>query len=183
MDQVKTADFFAEVDETLDVDEVLELTALVEMQLVAEKAVLAAEELVKAAKKKLRKVQEELLPDAMTAAGVDELKLVSGQKIQITEFVRCHIKKEDKPKAYQYLRDIGSGDLIKNEVSIIFQTGKDTEAAGLMTKLQEMGFLAQQKENVHTGTLQAWAKEQLKEGKPLDKGLLGVFVGQKASIK
>lgn len=183
MDGMKTVDFFAEVDGTLDVDEVIELTALVEMQLKAERAVERVEEELKDAKKNLRKVQEQLLPDAMTAAGVDELKLVSGHKIKITDFVRCHIKKEEKPKAYEYLRGIGSGDLIKNEITIPFQSGKDTEAAELMSKLQDMGFLAHQKENVHTGTLQAWVKEQLKEGRPLDKDLLGVYVGQKASIK
>lgn len=183
MSGVKTADFFTEATETLDVDEVAELTELVEMQLKAEVAVELADKKLKAEKKKLLKIEEQLLPDAMTAAGVVELKLVSGQKITVSEFVRCHIKKENQPRAYQYLRDIGSGDLIKNIVSVNFKSGDDNKACSLMENLEDLGFFAEKKESVHIGTLQAWAKEQLREGKPLDKDILGVYVGSKAKIK
>jgi len=182
-EKAEVTDFFTGEAEGPDSEEVSEITELAEMQLKAEAEVEAAEVELKNKKEKLRKISEQLLPDAMNAAGVAELKLVSGQKITVGEYVRCHIKKDDKPKAYGYLRDIGSGDLIKNEVSVNFQSGKDTEAQQLMEQLGEMGFLVMQKESVHTGTLQAWAKEQLKEGRPIDKDLLGVYVGSKAKIK
>lgn len=176
-------DFFDKADDGLDTDEVLEITTLVEMQLKAQKDVEATEEKLKEAKKQLRKIQEGLLPDTMAAAGVEELKLQTGQRIVIEEFVSCSVTKDKKPKVLAYLRGIGSGDLIKNEVSVPFQAGDDDKAQALVTQLDELGFLATQDETVHTGTLKAWIKDRMKEGKPVDKALLGVYVGAKASIK
>ena len=44
------------------------------------------------------------------------------------EKIRAHIKPENIDKAYQFIRDQGAGDLIKNEVSFSFGRGQDIEA-------------------------------------------------------
>ena len=78
---------------------------------------------VKAKKEELRLISEQELPDAMQAAGLNEIVLSSGEKISIGEFYSAHISKANQEVAYQWLTANGHEGLIKNEVSLRF--GRD----------------------------------------------------------
>ena len=63
---------------------------------------------------------EQELPDAMQAAGLNQIVLSTGEKISINEFYNAHISKANQEVAYQWLVANGHEGLIKNEVLLKF---------------------------------------------------------------
>ena len=92
------------------------------------------------------------------------------------------IKKDNEEKAYAWLRKHGEGDIIKNTVTVRFGIEKDNEAKALVDELTEKQWEPERKEDIHPGTLKAWVKNRIEEGKELDMDLFGVWVGQRATI-
>lgn len=60
------------------------------------RAVDQAEQDLKKAKEELRSIQEELLPQAMTAMGLSQLKLESGEKLTVSNYYQASVKVEDR---------------------------------------------------------------------------------------
>jgi predicted NACHT family NTPase len=81
------------------------------------------------------------------------------------------------------LRDNNHGDLIKNTISVDFGRGEDNDAADLKQGLNDMGRSYTDKTGVHPQTLRAFVREQVESGQTLPLDLLGVFIGQKTTIK
>jgi hypothetical protein len=116
---------------------------------------------LKAAKQTLLKLTDEDLPSQMTEIGMTNFTLADGSKVDIKETYGARIKKDNEEKAFDWLRAHGEADIIKNTVTVRF--GKE-------------------KEDIHPGTLKAWVKGRIEEGKELDMDLFGVWVGQRATI-
>ena len=64
---------------------------------------------------------------------------MDGSTVTWKEKIRAHIKPENIDNAYQYIRDQGAGDLIKNEVSFSFGRGQDIEAKQVKEMFRENG--------------------------------------------
>ena len=131
----------------------------------------------------LSQVQEKDLPEAMMECGISEFKLVDGSKITVKPFYQASPPKEKYDEAMQWLRDNGHGDLIKNDVTVSFGKGEDERAVDFKTFLTDHGTSYTDKTGVHAMTFKAFVREQVEAGRNLPFDLLGVYIGQKATIK
>jgi len=130
-----------------------------------------------------RKLTEESIPEAMAGLGMKSFKLADGSSIDVKPFYSASISAARKAEAFQWLRDNGFDDIIKNTVSVRFGRGEDELCARLLDLLGTQGFPAEQAEKVEPMTLKAWVKEQVERGNAFPAELFGAFIGQKATIK
>lgn len=112
------------------------------------------------------KISQVDLPDAMAAINMSSFKLKNGASIDIKKGVDASIKVNDKPSAYEWLREHGHGAIIKHEYKIPFGAGEDEMANRLEKFLEDVLDEHQYNANtsIHTQTLRAWARAQLEEG-------------------
>ncbi len=118
----------------------------------------------------------------METMGVESLT-VDGNKVSIDKFVSARIPETKKQEAFQFLRDVGEGDLIKNEVVVSFSMGQDNQAGSVVADLEDKGFAPVKKQHVHPMTLKTWVKNRIESGKDVDFDLFGVYQGNRAKIK
>ena len=130
-----------------------------------------------------RKLSREVLPSLFSEVGLSELKLADGRKIKVSEYYTATPLKENRGKVFQWLRDNGFGDLVKNQVTCSFGRNEDEKASGLMSDLSDKGLEPAQREWVEPSTLRAFVREQYEAGIELPMDLLGAFVGHKTTIK
>ena len=126
---------------------------------------------------------ENVLPNLFSEVGLSELKLADGRHLKVSNYYGASIKEEKKQAAFNWLRDNGFGDLIKNQVSCSFGRNEDEKAKSLINTLNDQGYQSMQREWVEPSTLRAFIREQHEAGKELPMDLLGAFVGQKTTIK
>jgi hypothetical protein len=131
----------------------------------------------------LRKLEEIDLPNKFAQIGLSELKMENGNKISVKPYYRGHISKDNRDRAFEWLRENNYGDLIKNEVKATFGKGEDKSANETKEFLEKNGFSFSDREAVHPQSLSAFIREQTERGKALPHDLLGVYIGQKATIK
>jgi len=108
---------------------------------------------------------------------------VDGNKVALRQFVHARIPDEKRDEAYTWLRSIGEGDIIKNDVTISFKSGEDNMASAVVEDLRgQYGLEPAQKTHIHAQTLKAWAKGRIESGKEIDFDTFGIFVGTEAKI-
>jgi hypothetical protein len=132
---------------------------------------------LEAAKKDVRRVEQEDLPDLMQELGLETFKLKSGEIIEVKPEVDCGISEERRAKAHDWLTVNGFGGLIKTEVVAKF--GRDEREAAVACAEQIGGEMI---ERVHPSTLKSFVKEQMAAGKPLPFDLFGVHPYNKVKI-
>lgn len=132
-----------------------------------------------------RDISTKQLPDKLAEAGLSEIKLTNGAKITVKPFYEGNIKKDREEAAFSWLRNNGHGDIIKNEIKLAFGKKEDGRAQRLREYLQSHGMDFTQKESVHYQTMRAFIREQVEGGTLPQEAfdLLGVYVGQQATIK
>jgi len=141
------------------------------------------EEEAKHFKKALYKVTDELLPAAMEELDIEKLTLNDGSEISVKPIYAASIPKDRRDEAYDWLREHGDGDIIKNNVTITFGKGEDQDAQAFMVMCGDQGFTPQQSEKIEPMTLKAWLREKVEAGDPVPLDLFGAFISQRASIK
>lgn len=164
-------------------DALTQISLLARHQRACEDAIADLELKLKKATEELRKVQEDLLPNAMAEAGMKAFTLDNGAKITIKDDVAVSIPKDQKYQAYQWLRDNGFGDVIKHNVVVEFGKEDDDAAIRLMQYCEKQGKHAEDQQSVHSQTLKALVKEQLAKGKEIPLDLFGAYPYSKAVIK
>jgi hypothetical protein len=130
-----------------------------------------------------RNLTEVSIPEAMAEAGMKKFVMEDGSMIDVKPFYGASIPKARQAEAFQWLRDHGFDDIIKNTVSVRFGRREDELCSRLLELLRTQGFIPEQSEKVEPQTLKAWVKERIEKGQPVDSELFGVFIGQKATIK
>jgi len=177
-DQAKASDI-----DNID-DSGLKSVAEVARQITETEAKLAHhEQELKDIKKKLLKLTDEDLPALLQEIGVSEFKLDDGSEVKVRPTYGAHIKVENKEKAFNWLRENGFDDIIKNVISFQFGRGDDNDASRLMEMASEQGYDPLQKQDVHSQTLKAFVKERIEKGEELPMDLFGAFVGQRATVR
>ena len=142
-----------------------------------------AESNLKELKKKRDHISGEVIPTMMSEMGLAELKLHDGSHLKVSTSYRAHISEANKEMAYNWLRNNGLGDIIKNEISVSFGRNEDNKAADYAALAQESGFQPTQKLKVEPMTLKALVRERLEAGKSMPTEIFNVFVGNKTTIK
>ena len=163
--------------------ELSKVSVLANKQLLLANEVAELEANLKAKKEELRLCQEQELPAAMSAAGLTQITLSTGEKISINEFYAAHISKANQQQAYQWLLENGHEGIIKNEVSLKFGRGESGIVDETVLALKSRGLSPEVKQSIHPSTLKAFVKEQLTTGNDIPTEPFGVYIGTKAIIK
>jgi len=148
-----------------------------------EKQIEDEEETLKGLKEKYRKLTEEAIPEALAELGMSSFRMEDGSSIDVKPFYSASITEARRAEAFQWLRDHGFDDIIKNTVSVRFGRGEDELCNRLLSTLGQQGFPAEQAEKVEASTLKAWVKERVVRGEEFPMELFGAYIGKKAVIK
>ena len=138
---------------------------------------------LKQRKKDLEHVSGEIIPTMMSEMGLSHLKLMDGSSVDVKPHYSATITVANKEAAFNWLRNNGLGDIIKNEISVSFGRNEDNKAADYAVLAQERGFQPTQKLKVEPMTLKALVRERIEAGKEMPTELFNVFVGNKTTIK
>jgi len=138
---------------------------------------------LKQRKKDLEHISGEVIPTMMAEMGLSHLKLMDGSSVDVKQNYSANITIANKEAAFNWLRNNGLGDIIKNEISVSFGRNEDNKAADYAALAQERGFQPTQKLKVEPMTLKALVRERIEAGKELPTELFNVFVGNKTTIK
>ena len=159
-----------------------EMSDLCAEQVALEEEMRQLEEQLKAKAKSARKLSQEIIPARMSELGLESLTLSDGSSIKIKQLVHASIPVRHREEAFEWLREHGHGDIIKNQVSATFGKGEDTTASNFIDKIEELGYQPQQKVWVEPMTLKAFVREQIAEGNEIPTDQFGVFIGAETKI-
>ena len=157
-------------------DEVLKLRAMEDQLKIMEEA-------LKNKKKEIDRISGEVIPTMLSEMGLSQLKLADGSSVDVKPFYSASISAQNKEKAYEWLRNNGLGDIIKNEISVSFGRNEDNKAANYAELAKSNGFQPTQKLKVEPMTLKALVRERIEAGKEMPTEIFNVFIGNKTTIK
>ena len=141
------------------------------------------EEAIKEKKKQIQHISGEVIPTMMSEMGLAELKLHDGSHLKVSTSYKAHISEANKEMAYNWLRENGLGDIIKNEISVSFGRNEDNKAADYAELAKSNGFQPTQKMKVEPMTLKALVRERIEAGKEMPTEIFGVYSENKTTIK
>jgi len=137
----------------------------------------------KDSKKELLRLTDEELPASMAEMGLASFTLDDGSTIDVKPTYGASILVANREKAYDWLRDHGYDDIIKNNVAVSFGRGEDDMAGAFKSLAEKEGYSAQQDTSIHSQTLRAFVRERIEAGDEFPMDLFGAYVGQRAVIK
>ena len=141
------------------------------------------EKYLKQRKQDLEQVSGEAIPTMLTEMGLSYLKLADGSSVEVKTNYSATITLANKEKAFNWLRENGLGDIIKNELTVSFGRNEDNKAADYAELAKGQGYQPTQKLKVEPMTLKALVRERIEGGKPLPTEIFNVFIGNKTTIK
>ena len=181
MNQINFEDDQTEIlDKTDDIDKLA--NKIKEMQTI-QKDIEQNEEYLKQKKKELELISGEAIPTMLTEMGLSYLKLADGSSVEVKTNYSATITLANKEKAFNWLRENGLGDIIKNELTVSFGRNEDNKAAEYAELAKGQGYQPTQKLKVEPMTLKALVRERIEAGKPLPTEIFYVFIGNKTTIK
>ena len=142
-----------------------------------------AEDQLKQKKKNLEHVSGEVIPTMMSEMGVSHLKLMDGSSVDVKPNYSATITVANREAAFNWLRQNGLGDIIKNEISVSFGRNEDNKAADYAALATERGYQPTQKLKVEPMTLKALVRERIEAGKEMPTEIFNIFIGNKTTIK
>ena len=141
------------------------------------------EEAIKEKKKQIQHISGEVIPTMMSEMGLAELKLHDGSHLKVSTSYRATITEANKEAAFNWLRENGLGDIIKNEILVSFGRNEDNKAADYAELAKSQGLQPTQKMKVEPMTLKALVRERIEAGKEMPTEIFGVFSENKTTIK
>ena len=140
------------------------------------------EDELKKLKKDLNIISGEVIPTMMTEMNISTLKLADGSAIEVKPIYGASISPDKKDEAFNWLRNNGLGDLIKNEVTVSFGRNEDIKASDYANLAQGQGYQPVQKLKVEPMTLKALVRERVESGQDMPSDLFNVFAGNRTKI-
>ena len=142
------------------------------------------EEKLKAKKEEADNISSNVIPELLAEQGLAEIKLADGSKVSVRKEFRATLKKDEiaREGAYQWLRDQGLGDIIKNNISVTFGRGEDDKAERLLNLAAENGYEPQQKSDVAWNTLTALYQERVQAGLDMPSESFSLWIKDKTKI-
>ena len=181
---IKMPDFEADQQDAMKkTDNIQSLADQVERLETLQKEVNFVEEQLKQKKKNLEHLSGEVIPTMMSEMGLSHLKLIDGSSVDVKPYYSANISIANKESAFNWLRQNGLGDIIKNEISVSFGRNEDNKAADYAALAEERGFQPTQKLKVEPMTLKALVRERIEAGKEMPTEIFNVFIGNKTTIK
>ena len=140
------------------------------------------EESIEYKKQQMDKISSEIIPNLLAEQGISSLKLADGSSVDVSKSYNCTIKKDEMESAYNWLRENGLGDIIKNEVSVQFGKGEDNKAEQLLDLAAQEGYEPSQKSKVEPMTLKALYRERVEAGLDMPSQFFNTFIKDKTKI-
>ena len=156
-------------------DKVLELKDL-------EDEIQNAEESINKLKEKARILSQVEIPLMMHEMHITKLKLKDGESVEVKPFYSASIVPEVQEQAFEWLRNNGLGDIIKNDITVTFGRGEDNKAAKYADLARGQGFEPIQKVGVHSQTLKAVVRERIESGLDMPSDIFKTFAGNQTKI-
>ena len=175
-------DLEAESTVTVDTAATKDIAESCNKLLETQKEVQEVEDQLKKLKDTERELSEQTIPNAMQEAGLSMIKLENGVSVDIRPFYAAKIPASEQEEAFNWLRENGAGDLIKNTVSLTFGKSQDIDASNLVDDLKTKGYAVNQKMKVEPMTLKAYVKERIQNGQKIDMELFGVYIANKTKL-
>ena len=141
------------------------------------------EDAIKQKKKDIEYLSGEVIPTMLSEMGLSFLKLQDGSSVVVKTNYSARITQAKKEEAFNWLRQNGLGDIIKNEVVVSFGRSEDDKAAAYAELAKGQGLEPTQKLKVEPMTLKALVRERLEAGKEMPTELFNIYVGNKTTIK
>lgn len=135
--------------------------------------------------KELKRLEEEVIPDLLSAAGTQEFTTNSGLKVKLEQKVYASLPKDDlkRTAALTAVREAGGESIIKNTLTAQFGKGEGQRAIAAQQALSAIDVAALLKEDIHHSTYAAWINERMKNGDPVDLDALGAYLRRFAKIE
>jgi hypothetical protein len=140
------------------------------------------EDELKKLKKNIELISGEVIPTMMQEMNISTLKLADGSAVEVKPIYGASITADKKEEAFNWLRNNGLGDLIKNEVTVSFGRNEDNKAVEYAVLAQGKGYQPVQKLKVEPMTLKALVRERIESGKDMPTDLFNVFAGSRTKI-
>ncbi len=149
-----------------------------------EDEIAAIEEQLKSKKAESDDISSRVIPELLAEQGLSEIKLADGSKVSVKKEYRCTLPKDESRRAqcYQWLRDQGLGDIIKNNIFVTFGKGEDDKAKHLLDLAQTNGYEPQQKSDVAWMTLTALFRERIESGLDMPSDVFSTWIKDKTKI-
>ncbi len=141
------------------------------------------EDAIKQKKKDIEYLSGEVIPTMLSEMGLSFLKLQDGSSVEVKTNYSATITQANKEKAFNWLRENGLSDIIKNEISVSFGRNEDNKAADYAELAKGQGLEPRQKLKVEPMTLKALVRERIEAGKDMPTELFNIYVGNKTTIK
>ena len=142
-----------------------------------------AEESIKKLKEQAKVISHVEIPHMMETMNIKKLKLKDGETVEVGKFYSASIPEANKEAAFEWLRNNGLGDIIKNDVIVTFGRGEDNKASNYANLARGQGFEPIQKVGVNPQTLKATLRERVESGLNMPSEIFKTFVGNQTKIK
>ena len=176
MSEINDIDFEQDQQEVLEKTDIKTLSHYCLMLQNYEDQLINMEKDMKKIKEQADKIGSEIIPNLLAEQGLASLKLADGSSVDIKKSYNCTIKKDQLESAFEWLRNNGLGDLIKNEVAVQFGKGEDNKAEQLLGLAVQEGYEPSQKQKVEPMTLKALFRERIEAGLDMPSEFFHTFV-------
>lgn len=150
-------------------------------------------------KKRYQQMEETILPEKMTSAGLSEFKLENGWEITIEPFIHASIPsagsiekatgpdrvalERQRDNAFAWLRSNKAGSLIKSKLTAEFGKGHAKDAKKYFKMIEKAGYSGKCEESVHPQTLNSFIRDCVKEGTEIPSDVFNLHIGKRAELK
>ena len=170
------------VDSLANTNDMKELSEQVIKLRTMEDKFAAKEEELKKLKNDMDVLSGEVIPTMMTEMNISKFSLADGAGVEVKPVYGASIPKAKQEEAFNWLRNNGLGDLIKNEITVSFGRNEDNKAADYAVLAQGHGYQPTQKLKVEPMTLKALVRERLESGQEMPSDLFNLFTGNRTKI-
>ena len=132
-----------------------------------------------------RNYSEKVIPEKMQETGVSSLKLDSGYSIQIDTKFTARQSSANSEFIYSFLRENGLSRIIKNKVSVDFETTEDNMATDLLEdlKIKYTDRVVIKQSKIEPSTYTSALREHFEKGNSLPLTELGVYLKTTTKIE
>ena len=140
------------------------------------------EEELKKTKKDVEVLSGDVIPTMMTEMNISKFSLEDGAGVEVKPVYGASIPKAKEEEAFNWLRNNGLGDVIKNMITVSFGRNEDNKAANFAVLAQGQGYQPTQKLKVEPMTLKALVRERTEKGLEMPTDLFNVFALNRTKI-
>jgi hypothetical protein len=170
----------------MDEDRLIKLQSFCLLYKNLQKDIEKQEEYLKSLNKEFEKVSRELIPGLLEEVGLSEIKLSTGEKVEVKNKLKASIADKNYLAAYRNMIILEGGDeSAKEKVESLFKSGILIEGEvedSLLEFLIEKGIPYELKKSIHPQTLKAYCEERRSKGFPIPEGI-SIYEYQETKIK